>query len=74
MSKLINEDWTHAAYANDEMYRAEREYKMMLEHQEWEYEQEMKNKKPAIITLKKYNKNETPHKSKHIQRTDKKEL
>tara|TARA_R110000803_G_C11910587_1_gene313186 strand:+ start:204 stop:428 length:225 start_codon:yes stop_codon:yes gene_type:complete len=74
MSKLINEDWEHAAYANDEMYRAHREYIMMLEHQEWEYEQEMKNKKPAIITLKKHKRNEAAHKSQNIQRNNKEEL
>jgi hypothetical protein len=73
MSKLINEDWEHAAYANDEMYRAEREHRMMLEHQEWKHRQNNK-KKPAIIKLKKYNKDEAPHKSKSIQRTDKEEL
>jgi len=73
MSKLINEDWEHAAYANDELYRAEREHKMMLEYQEWEHEQELKNKKPAIITLEKP-KNENPHKPKNIQRNNKEKL
>ena len=73
MSKLINEDWEHAAYANDEMYKAEREHRMMLEHQEWEHAQKNK-KKPAIIELKKHKKNEAPHKSENIQGTNKKKL
>ena len=73
MSKLINEDWEHAAYANDEMYRAHREYIMRMEYEQWEHEQEIKNKKPAIITLEKP-KNETPHKPKDIQRDNKEEL
>ena len=73
MSKLINEDWEHAAHANDEMYRGHREYIMRMEYEEWEHEQEIKNKKPAIITLEKP-KNETPHKPKDIQRNNKEEL
>ena len=73
MSKLINEDWEHAAYANDEMYRAHREYIIRMEYEEWEYEQEIKNKKPAIITLEKPT-NETPHKPKDIQRDNKEKL
>ena len=73
MSKLINEDWEHAAYANDEMYSAHREYIIKMEYEEWEHEQELKNKKPAIITLEKPT-NETPHKPKDIQRDNKKEL
>tara|TARA_R110000737_G_scaffold349954_2_gene387560 strand:+ start:952 stop:1173 length:222 start_codon:yes stop_codon:yes gene_type:complete len=73
MSKLINEDWEHAAYANDEMYRAHREYIIRMEYEEWEHEQEIKNKKPAIITLEKPT-NETPHKPKDIQRDNKEEL
>jgi len=73
MSKLINEDWEHAAYADDEMYRAHREYIMRMEYEQWEHEQELKNKKPAIITLEKPT-NETPHKSQNIQRNNKEEL
>ena len=73
MSKLINEDWEHATYANDEMYRAHREYIIRMEYEEWEHEQELKNKKPAIITLEKPT-NETPHKPKDIQRNNKEEL
>lgn len=73
MSKLINEDWEHAAYANDEMYRAHREYIIRMEYEQWEHEQELKNKKPAIITLEKPI-NETPHKPKDIQRDNKEEL
>ena len=73
MSKLINEDWEHAAYANDEMYRGHREYIMRMEYEEWEHEQEIKNKKPAIITLEKPT-NETSHKPKDIQRDNKEEL
>ena len=53
MSKLINEDWEHAAYANDEMYAAERQYLMEKEYQEWEHEQAKKKQKPAIIKLSK---------------------
>lgn len=68
MSKLINEDWEHAAYANDEMYKAEREYRMQLEHQEWKYEQD--KKKPAIIKVVKTH--EASHKSKYFQRDNKK--
>ena len=79
MSKLINEDWEHAAYANDEIYRAERNHKMELEYEQWKYEQwkyeqESKNKKPAIIEVKKHKDNETAHKPKNIQRDNKKEL
>ena len=73
MSKLINEDWEHAAYANDEIYRAERNHKMELEYEQWEYEQQLKNKKPAIITLEKST-NETPRKPQSIQRNNKEEL
>jgi len=73
MSKLINEDWEHAAYANDEMYRAHREYIIRMEYEEWEHEQELKNKKPAIITLEKPT-NEIPHKPKDIQRDNKEKL
>jgi predicted double-glycine peptidase len=73
MSKLINEDCEHASYANDEMYRGHREYIMRMEYEEWEREQEIKNKKPAIITLEKPT-NETPHKPKDIQRNNKEEL
>lgn len=74
MSKLINEDWEHSAYANDEIYRAERNHKMELEYEQWKYEQESKNKKPAIIEVKKHKDNETAHKPKNIQRDNKKEL
>lgn len=74
MSKLINEDWEHAAYANDEMYRANREYIMRMEYEQWEHEQELKNKKPAIIEVKKNKKHEDTHNPQSIQRTDKEEL
>ena len=73
MSKLINEDWEHAAYVNDELYRAEREHRMMIEYEQWEYEQKIKNKKPAIIKLENPT-NETAHKSQNIQRNNKEEL
>ncbi len=74
MSKLINEDWEHSAYANDEMYRAERNHKMELEYEEWKHRQSLKNKKPAIIEVKKHIKNEAAHKPQNIQRNNKEEL
>jgi hypothetical protein len=47
---------------------------MELEYEQWKYEQESKNKKPAIIEVKKHKDNETAHKPKNIQRDNKKEL
>jgi hypothetical protein len=69
MTKLINEDWEHAAYANDEMYRLEREYRMKIEYQEWDDYQKSKNKKPAIIKIENH---ETSHKSKSVYSDNKK--
>jgi hypothetical protein len=65
MSKLINEDWEHAAYANDKMYQAEREHLIELGVQE---------KEPAIIIVQKPNKDETAHKPKRVQRTHQEKL
>ena len=67
MSKLINEDWEHAAYANDEVYAAERQHLMELEHQEWEHEQAKKKQKPAIIKLSKLNKDEATHNPRKVR-------
>lgn len=65
MSKLINEDWEHAAYANDKIYQAEREHLMELEMQE---------KEPAIIIVEKPNRDENAHKPKRVQRTHQEKL
>jgi|TARA_R110000868_G_scaffold823_3_gene6200 hypothetical protein len=65
MSKLINEDWEHAAYANDKMYQAEREHLIELGVQE---------KEPAIIIVQKPNKDENAHKPKRVQRTHQEKL
>ena len=72
MSKLINEDWEHAAYANDKMYEGERQYRMMLEWQEWEHEKQKQNKKPAVIIVEKPIKDENAHKSSSVQKTHQK--
>ena len=69
MSKLINEDWEHAAYANDEMYAAERQYIAELEWQEWQYLEDQKKKKPAVIIVEKPIKDENAHNSSSVQRT-----
>ena len=74
MSRLINEDWEHAARANDEIYAAERNYIMELEWQQWKHEQELKNKKPAIIIVEKPIKDENAHNSSSVQRTHQKGL
>ncbi len=74
MSKLINEDWEHAAYANDEIYKAERDHKIELEYEEWKHKEELKNKKPAIIEVKKHKDNETAYKPTSVQRANKEEL
>jgi len=69
MSKLINEDWEHAAYANDKMFEGERQHRMELEWQEWLHEQEKKRKKPAVIIVEKPIKDENTHNSSSVQRT-----
>ena len=69
MTRLINEDWEHAAYANDEMYRLEREYKMRIEYEEWDDYQKSKKKKPAIIKIENH---ETSHKSESVHSDNKK--
>lgn len=69
MSKLINEDWEHAAYANDKMYEGERQHRMNLEWQEWEHEQQKKRKQPAVIIVEKPIKDENAHNSSSVQRT-----
>jgi hypothetical protein len=69
MSKLINEDWEHAAYANDKMFEGERQHRMELEWQEWEHEQQKKRKKPAVIIVEKPIKDENTHNSSSVQRT-----
>ena len=74
MSKLINEDWEHAAYANDVMYQAERHHLMNLEWQEWEHKQQLKNKKPATIIVEKPVKDENAHNSSSVQRTHQKRI
>ena len=74
MSKLINEDWEHAAYANDKMYEGERHYKMELEWQEWEHEQQKKRKKPATIIVEKPIKDENAHNPTNVQGTHQKRL
>ena len=74
MSKLINEDWEHAAYANDKMYKAERQYRMELEWQESEHEQQIKRKNPAIIIVEKPIRDENAHNPSNIQRAHHKKL
>jgi len=74
MSKLINEDWEHAAYANDKMYEGERQHRMNLEWQEWEHEQQKKRKQPAVIIVEKPIKDENAHNSSSVQRTHQKGL
>jgi len=74
MSKLINEDWEHAAYVNDKLYEAERHHLLMLEWQEWEYEQEQKNKQSAIIIIEKPTKDENTHNPSSVQRTHQEKL
>lgn len=70
MTKLINEDWEHAAYANDVMYSGERDILMIIEHQEWE----QSNKQPAILILETPKKDENAYQSKNISRTHQKKL
>ena len=65
MSKLINEDWEHTI-ADDELYAAERNHLMMIEWQEWEYEQQNNRKKPAKIILEKLEKDENTYITKSI--------
>jgi len=72
MSKLINEDWEHAA-CNDSMYAAERQYLMELEHQQWEHEQ-AQQKKPTIIKVIKPRRDEATHKPSTIRRAHQKKL
>ena len=67
MSRLINEDWEYAAYANDEMYAAERQYLMEKEYQQWEHEQAKKKQKPAIIKLSKPKKDEATHNPREVR-------
>jgi len=74
MSKLINEDWEHAAYANDKLYEGERQYRMELEWQEWEHEQHKKRKKPATIIVEKPIKDENAHNPTNVQGTHQKRL
>ena len=73
MSRLINEDWEHAAYANDEVYAAERQYLIELECQEW-LSQEAKNRKPAIIKVIKPLKDEVTHITTEVRRAHQKKL
>jgi hypothetical protein len=70
MSKLINEDWEHAAYANDVMYLGEQDVLMIIEHQEWE----QSKKQPAILTLEKPEKDENAYHSRSISRAHQKKL
>ena len=70
MSKLINEDWEHAAYANDVMYSGERDVIMIIEYQQWQES----NKQPAILTLETPNKDENAYQSKNISRTHQEKL
>ena len=72
MSKLINEDWEHAAYANDKMYEGERQHRMNLEWQEWEHRQQIKSKKPAVIIVEKPIRDEKTHNSSSVQGTHQK--
>jgi len=75
MSRLVNEDWEHAAYANDKLYEGERQYRMELEWQEWEYEQQKKRrKKPAVIIVNKMKIDENAHNSTDVSRTHQKKL
>ncbi len=74
MSKLINEDWEHAARANDKMYAAERQYIAELEWQEWEYLQSQKDKKPAKIIVNKPKANENAHKPSDVSRDHQEKL
>jgi len=71
MSKLINEDWEHAAYATDEMYSGERDYIMNLEWQEWEHTH---NKKPATIIVQTPVKDENAYITRSIRGTHQKKL
>ena len=72
MSKLINEDWEHAA-CNDNMYAAERQYIAELEYQQWEEEQ-AKKKKPIIIKVMKPKRDEATHNTSTIRRAHQKKL
>lgn len=68
MSKLINEDWEHASRTIEEGFHTLRQQHIMkAEYQEWEYQENENNKKPAIIKVEKNKKtNETPYKSSNI--------
>ncbi len=75
MSKLINEDWEHASrFAEEGFDTLHKQYIMEAEWQEWEYEQQKKRKKPAIIVVEKPVKDENAHKPTSIQRTHQKKL
>jgi len=74
MSKLINEDWENAAYADDKMYGGELQYIMELEWQEWKHKQQIKRKKPATIILEKPIKDENAHNPSNVQGAHHKKL
>lgn len=64
MTKLINEDWEHAAYATDEMYKQERQLMIEAEYEESKY---LKKQKPATIIVQKPIKDENAHNSTNVQ-------
>lgn len=74
MTKLINEDWEHAAYANDIIFQTERNYQIQLEFQEWKYYEKLKNKKPAKIIIEKLSKDENTHNASSISRNNQEKL
>lgn len=71
MTKLINEDWEHAAYATDEMYKQERQLMIEAEYEESKY---IEQKKPAVIIVQKPIKDENAHNTTNVQRAHQKKL
>jgi hypothetical protein len=70
MSKLINEDWEHASRAAEEGFDAlHQQYIMEAEWQEWQYLEDQKKKKPALIIVEKPLRDENAHKPSSVQRT-----
>jgi len=75
MSKLINEDWEHASRAAEEGFDAlHQQYIMEAEWQEWQYLEDQKKKKPALIIVEKPLRDENAHKPSSISGTHQEKL
>ena len=75
MSKLINEDWEHASRAADEGFDTlHQQYIMEAEWQEWQYLEDQKKKKPALIIVNKPKANENAYKPSDVSRDHQEKL